>query len=226
MKNIIKAILLTSMIIFLLSGILNVSSTKYNDELQIYPITEQKIIINVIAFYKNNNKTVFKIVDTKNRIQEDLEEVNDIEAESIENYEDVGSSNNYVEEVVYEEEANFDSSYTGVAEYGLQFVGNPYVYGGSSLTDGTDCSGFVMLLYEHFGVSLPRTASAQSKVGYKVTLENAQPGDIISYGYNGIVSHSAIYLGNERIVHASTPQDGITTASVYMMPIITIRRIG
>lgn len=226
MKNIIKIILLTSMIIFIMSGIVNVSSINYNDDLQIYPIIEQKVISNILSFYKKNNKTVFKIVDTKDRIQE---EVNNIEQDGeVEQVQEpvLEASNDYIEEqTIYEEEADFDSNYTAVAEYGLQFVGNPYVYGGSSLTEGTDCSGFVMLLYEHYGVTLPRTASAQSKVGYKVSLENAQPGDIISYGYNGIVSHSAIYLGNEEIVHASTPQDGITTASVYMMPIITIRRI-
>ena len=122
--------------------------------------------------------------------------------------------------------AQFDSSYTDLANYALQFVGNPYVAGGSSLTEGTDCSGFVMRVYEHFGVSLPRTAPAQATVGYAVSLENAQPGDIVSYGYNGIVGHSAIYIGNGMIVHAATPRDGITTASVYMMPIVTIRRIG
>ena len=83
-----------------------------------------------------------------------------------------------------------------------------------------------MKLYEHYGVSLPRTANAQSTVGYSVSIENAQPGDIVSYGYNGIVSHSAIYIGNEMIVHASTPQGGIKTDNMYMMPIITIRRIG
>lgn len=226
MKNIIKIILLTSMIIFIMSGIVNVSSINYNDDLQIYPIIEQKVISNILSFYRKNNKTVFKIVDTKDRIQEEVNNIEqDGEVEQIQEHV-LDVSNDYIEEqTIYEEETDFDSNYTNVAEYGLQFVGNPYVYGGSSLTEGTDCSGFVMLLYEHYGVTLPRTASAQSKVGYKVSLENAQPGDIISYGYNGIVSHSAIYLGNEEIVHASTPQDGITTASVYMMPIITIRRI-
>lgn len=119
-----------------------------------------------------------------------------------------------------------DTSYGGVAGYAAQFVGNPYVYGGTSLTNGADCSGFVMSVYANFGVSLPRTAGGQATVGEAVSIENAQPGDIISYGYNGVVSHSAIYAGNNTIIHASTPSLGIRTDSMYIMPIVTIRRVG
>lgn len=119
-----------------------------------------------------------------------------------------------------------DTSYGGVAGFAAQFVGNPYVYGGTSLTNGADCSGFVMSVYQNFGVSLPRTAGAQATVGQAVSIENAQPGDIISYGYNGVVSHSAIYAGNNTIIHASTPSLGIRTDSMYIMPIVTIRRVG
>ena len=152
------------------------------------------------------------------RIERERQEQLRLEQERIERERLINSYNeNYVQ---------FDSSNNDLASFALQFVGNPYVAGGSSLTEGTDCSGFVMRVYEHFGISLPRTAPAQATVGYAVSLDSAQPGDIVSYGYNSIVSHSAIYLGNERIVHAATPRDGITTASVYMMPIITIRRIG
>ena len=119
-----------------------------------------------------------------------------------------------------------DTSYGGVAGYAAQFVGNPYVYGGTSLTEGADCSGFVMSVYANFGVALPRTAGGQATVGEAVSVENAQPGDIISYGYNGVVSHSAIYAGNNTIIHASTPSLGIRTDSMYIMPIVTIRRVG
>ena len=72
-----------------------------------------------------------------------------------------------------------DTSYSDVASYAVQFVGNPYVYGGTSLTDGADCSGFVMSVYSNFGVSLPRTASGQSTVGYSVPVDQAQAGDIM-----------------------------------------------
>lgn len=119
-----------------------------------------------------------------------------------------------------------DTSYSDVASYAVQFVGNPYVYGGTSLTDGADCSGFVMSVYSNFGVSLPRTASGQSTVGYSVPVDQAQAGDIISYGYNGNVSHSALYIGNNTIVHASTPSLGIRTDSMYIMPIVSVRRVS
>ena len=119
-----------------------------------------------------------------------------------------------------------DTSYSDVASYAVQFVGNPYVYGGTSLTDGADCSGFVQSVYANFGVSLPRTAPAQSTVGYSVPVDQIQAGDIISYGYNGNVSHSALYIGDNTIVHASTPALGIRTDSMYIMPIVSVRRVA
>lgn len=119
-----------------------------------------------------------------------------------------------------------DTSYSDVASYAVQFVGNPYVYGGTSLTDGADCSGFVQSVYSNFGVSLPRTAYAQSTVGYSVPVDQIQAGDIISYGYNGNVSHSALYIGDNTIVHASTPALGIRTDSMYIMPIVSVRRVS
>ena len=119
-----------------------------------------------------------------------------------------------------------DTSYSDVASYAVQFVGNPYVYGGTSLTNGADCSGFVQSVYANFGVSLPRTAPAQSTVGYSVPVSEIQAGDIISYGYNGNVSHSALYIGDNTIVHASTPALGIRTDSMYIMPIVSVRRVA
>jgi cell wall-associated NlpC family hydrolase len=92
-----------------------------------------------------------------------------------------------------------------VASYALQFVGNPYVYGGCSLTKGTDCSGFVMLIYRHFGVNLPHYDAAIRTKGKSVpSLQEAKAGDIICY-----YGHVAIYLGDGRIVHASNSRDGI-----------------
>lgn len=108
-----------------------------------------------------------------------------------------------------------------VANYALQFVGNPYVYGGSSLTNGTDCSGFVMSVYNNFGVSLPHSSSADRGVGATVNgLENAQPGDIICYS-----GHVALYIGNGQIVHASTARTGIIVSSASYRSILSIRRI-
>jgi len=110
---------------------------------------------------------------------------------------------------------------TQVANYGLQFVGNPYVYGGTSLTNGTDCSGFTMGVYRAFGVSLPHSSGAQRSCGYGVaSLAEAIPGDIICYS-----GHVAIYIGNGQIVHASTAATGIKVSNVSYRSILAIRRI-
>lgn len=108
-----------------------------------------------------------------------------------------------------------------VANYALQFVGNPYVWGGSSLTNGADCSGFTMAVYANFGVSLPHYTGSQQQCGTAVnSLSEAQPGDLILYS-----GHVAIYLGNNQIVHASNPRYGITTGTATYRNIVAIRRI-
>lgn len=108
-----------------------------------------------------------------------------------------------------------------VAEYALQFVGNPYVYGGSSLTNGTDCSGFVMSVYANFGVSLPHSSSADRSQGAAVDgLANAQPGDLICYS-----GHVALYIGNGQIVHASTSKTGIIVSNADYKQVLAVRRI-
>ena len=107
-----------------------------------------------------------------------------------------------------------------VASYACQFVGNPYVYGGSSLTNGTDCSGFVMSVYSAFGIGLPHSSSALRGCGYEVSLSSAQPGDIVCYS-----GHVGIYIGNGTIVHASTPSSGITYSNVTYRSTICVRRI-
>ncbi len=108
-----------------------------------------------------------------------------------------------------------------VVEYAKQFLGNPYVYGGNSLTNGTDCSGFVKGVYAAFGVSLPRTSAEQRQVGYAVSLENIQPGDIVCYS-----GHVGIYAGNNTLIHASNERTGITyTSPVTYRPVLAVRRI-
>ena len=100
------------------------------------------------------------------------------------------------------------SSGGSVTSYALQFLGNPYVWGGTSLTKGVDCSGFVMQVYAHYGISLPHSSSALRGVGRGVSYSEAQPGDIICYS-----GHVAIYLGGGKIVHASNPKDGIKVST-------------
>ena len=108
-----------------------------------------------------------------------------------------------------------------VAEYACQFVGNPYVWGGTSLTNGADCSGFVMSVYENFGVSLPHSSTADRTQGYAVDgLANAQPGDLICYS-----GHVAIYIGNNQIVHASSSKTGIIISNADYKKVLAVRRI-
>lgn len=108
-----------------------------------------------------------------------------------------------------------------VADFACQFVGNPYVWGGTSLTNGADCSGFVMSVYANYGVSLPHSSAADRSVGSAVNgLDNAQPGDIVCYS-----GHVAIYIGNGQIVHASTAKTGIIISNANYRSILSIRRI-
>ena len=108
-----------------------------------------------------------------------------------------------------------------IANYALQFVGNPYVYGGTSLTNGADCSGFVMSVYKHFGINLPRTSGEQGKCGTNSGgLANAVPGDLVSYS-----GHIGIYIGNGQIVHASSAKTGIKVSNANYRTILSVRRI-
>ena len=130
--------------------------------------------------------------------------------------------------------SNASSSYAGssagtsnasigqqIASYAQQFVGNPYVYGGTSLTNGADCSGFVQSVYKNYGISLPRTSGEQGASGRAVgSLSEAQPGDLLWYS-----GHIAIYIGNGQIVHASTSKTGIIISNATYRPILSIRRI-
>ena len=162
-------------------------------------------------------------------------------AETVDDYEE------YSEEVTYDEYGNvvdssntvdYNSSYSSssgssyssgsgssVVDYATQFVGNPYVYGGTSLTNGADCSGFVQSVYSNFGVSLPRTSYEQMNAGYEVSYSDAQPGDLICYG-----GHVAIYMGDGQIVHASNsaayPAGGIKVSdNAAYRTILSVRRV-
>ncbi len=107
-----------------------------------------------------------------------------------------------------------------IADFACKYIGCPYRAGGTSLTDGADCSGFVMAVYQAFGYSLPRTSYAQSNVGREVSYSDAQPGDIIYYG-----GHVGIYIGGGQIVHASTERTGIKITAATYRSIITVRRV-
>ena len=112
-----------------------------------------------------------------------------------------------------------------VVNYAMQFVGGPYVYGGNSLTNGTDCSGFTKLVYANYGINLPRSAPEQAYSGVSVGLDNIMPGDLVLSGYDGVIGHVAIYIGNEQLVHALNSNVGIVVTSLYIMPILDVRRV-
>lgn len=107
-----------------------------------------------------------------------------------------------------------------IADFACKYIGSPYVAGGTSLTKGADCSGFVMAVYQAFGYSLPRSSYAQSGAGKAVSYSEAQPGDIIYYG-----GHVGIYIGNGQIVHASTERTGIKITAATYRSIVSVRRI-
>ncbi|MBE5927632.1 MAG: NlpC/P60 family protein [Lachnospiraceae bacterium] len=110
-------------------------------------------------------------------------------------------------------------------EYAKQFLGNPYVYGGTSLTNGTDCSGFTMRIFEHFGYSLNRSSGSQSYNGTPVSLSEIKPGDLLFYSYGSSIGHVAIYIGNGQIIHAGTERTGICIGNAYYQTPCCARRI-
>ena len=114
-----------------------------------------------------------------------------------------------------------------VISYAKQFLGNPYVYGGNSLTKGADCSGFVQQVYKKFDIQVERSSRSQyASDGVKVSKNDLLPGDLVFYGHNGYIDHVAIYAGNGEIIHASTPKTGITMGELYYgKPIIGIKRV-
>ena len=116
------------------------------------------------------------------------------------------------------------STAVDLIEYAKQFLGNPYVYGGTSLTNGTDCSGFTMRIYAHFGYSLSRTSRSQANDGTRVAISDIQPGDLLFYSYGSTIGHVAIYIGDGQIIHASTERTGIIIGNAfYTTPTCAVR---
>lgn len=119
-----------------------------------------------------------------------------------------------------EEAANISSTGQAIVDYACQFIGNPYVWGGTSLTNGADCSGFVQSVYAHFGISLPRTTWDQENAGTAISYDQALPGDLILYE-----GHVGIYMGEGQIVNAINPSKGIGVIPATCMSIKTVRRV-
>lgn len=223
MKRVQKSIVVIFITIFaVIATTINVKSADIKnskEDCKVYDVKDKKdVIIDIYNFYEDGREDLYQKIEEQKRIEEEKR----LEEERKEQ-----------ERLAYEAylaklaTLNTNIQLTGdVVSYAKQFVGYPYVAGGTTLTGGTDCSGFVALVYAQFGVSLPRTTSGQANSGYPVSVDAIQPGDIISYGYNGYVTHSALYIGDGLMIHSSTPQLGVRIDNMYLLPIITIRRVA
>lgn len=130
-----------------------------------------------------------------------------------------------VEKLKENKAAGVTSARVSMVEYAKQFLGNRYVWGGTSLTNGTDCSGFTMSIYAHYGYYLPRTSGEQAGYTRSVSSGDVRPGDLFFYGKGGSVSHVAMYIGNGLVIHASNERDGIKISNAYYRSPIKIGRV-
>lgn len=192
---------------------------------------ESKDFIKKITKYQKNDY-VEKIMWKQIGIETEEKKVNDIVEKAKQNYlalqkkkQQVQKKKKKTNKVIYTS-GSIDTS-NAIVKYAIQFNGNPYVSGGTSLTKGTDCSGFTQSIYKHFGVKLPRTPAAQAKVGKKVSFNELKSGDLVFYSGNGgkSITHVALYIGGGKIIHARTPKKGIGITSVNVMVKMTARRV-
>lgn len=130
-----------------------------------------------------------------------------------------------VGEIATDGSSGVSSTRASIVEYAKQFLGNRYVYGGTSLTNGTDCSGFTMRVFQHFGYGLPRTAGSQAAAYSGIKSSDARPGDLFFYSNGGRIGHVAIYIGNGMIIHASNPRTGITISNAFYRSPAKIARV-
>ena len=171
------------------------------------------------ATIKKQNALIVQLQEEERKAEEDLKQKEEMENAQSPNSNDkpsVGDDSSAGDDSSSDVSIPSDGSLgVSIANYALKFVGNPYVFGGTSLTNGADCSGFTMSVHKHFGISIPRSSTDQSYGGKSVSINAVQPGDTIYYG-----NHVGIYIGNGQIVHASTAKTGIKISNyMYRTPI-------
>lgn len=221
----------------LLLGVLCYAFYDYNTESydNNIEVSEQKIVLNsdflMLRDVRNKNDITLEMLSLlEDKKEEDKILEEEIEEEVTEEEEEISEVVENTEVYTYTAPVYYEPAYNGdlaseIINYALQFVGNPYVYGGNSLTEGTDCSGFTKLVFANFGIDLPRVASDQQYAGYWVSLDDLKPGDIVLSGYDGQICHSSLYIGNNQLVHALNASTGIVVTDLYIMPIIQVRRV-
>ena len=182
-------------------------------------ITMEMLSLPTEELLKQQDEKVKKESDTKTTEEVQVETYEEVTSEK-EVY-SINLAANSENEVPYNEIIS-----NQVVNYALKFVGGPYVYGGNSLTNGTDCSGFTKLVFANYGVYLPRSAPEQAYAGVHVDLSDIKPGDITVSGYDEVVCHAALYIGDGKLVHALNSNVGIVVTSMYIMPIIDVRRVA
>ncbi len=195
-------------------------------------VGEQKIVLNsdFLTLRENINRDIdlemLALYMEEKTEEESTEEevIEEIIEEPVEEVAETTEVYTYTPPVYYEPAYNGDLA-SEIINYALQFVGNPYVYGGNSLTEGTDCSGFTKLVFANFGIDLPRVAYDQQYAGEWVSLDDLKPGDLVLSGYDGYIGHSSLYIGNNQLVHALNASTGIVVTDLYIMPIIQVRRV-
>ena len=175
---------------------------------------------NYEAMVKEAQKEAKKFKDKIKQEQKELEKLQSQEAQGGNTAANNGSYTVTAFDTSIIDSASGSELGKNIAKYGCQFIGNPYVYGGTSLTQGADCSGFTYRIYADFGYAIPRTSTAQRSCGTGVTLETAEPGDLVCYD-----GHVGLYVGGGYIVHASTEKTGIKVSKANYRKILAVRRV-
>ena len=180
-------------------------------------VREEKSTDSKILSYVANGEEVEVAATADDWTQVNIDDITGyVKTEYVDIYKTLPKAVSVQELKAEEAEANgYSSTAAELVAYAEQFLGNPYVWGGTSLTNGTDCSGFTMSVYAHFGYSLSRTSAAQSNNGTRVSLDELQPGDLLFYNHGSSIGHVAIYIGNGQIIHASTEKTGIIISNAF-----------
>lgn len=163
--------------------------------------------------------------ETYDDFEEDYEESYvEEDAETYEEYEEDYETYEEVDITYDDEEESYSTTGQDIVNTAQQYVGNPYVYGGNSLTDGIDCSGFTQQIFDQYGISLDRTAAAQSQGGEDVSLDELEAGDLLFYDNGGYIGHVAIYNGDGTVTHASNEETGITISEYGYRDAVSAKR--